>query len=58
MDLKSLNPQRIIYNTDPIMEQYFRAATDGVVLEQGSGNISEMNLNIWRMFYIIKRNHF
>jgi hypothetical protein len=57
MDFKSLNPQTILYNTDPTMEKYFRAAVDGAVLEQGPGNISEMNRNIFRMFYVIKNDN-
>jgi hypothetical protein len=57
MNVNSLNPQTILYNTDPIMEQYFRASINGAILEQGSQNISEMNQHIWRKFFnIIKKN--
>ncbi len=52
MNLNSLDPQRILYHTDPIIEKYFRASIHGAILEQGSGNISEMNRNIWRKFLI------
>ncbi|CAF4318595.1 unnamed protein product, partial [Rotaria sp. Silwood2] len=48
MNLNSLNPQTILYHTDPIIEKYFRASIDGSILEQASSNISEMNQNIWQ----------
>ncbi|CAF1011366.1 unnamed protein product [Rotaria sordida] len=48
MNLNSLNPQTIIYHTDPIIEKYFRASIDGSKLEQGSANITEMNQQIWQ----------
>ncbi|CAF4070781.1 unnamed protein product, partial [Rotaria sordida] len=46
MNLNSLNPQTILYHTDPMIEKYFRASIDGAVLEQKSGNISQKNREI------------
>jgi hypothetical protein len=51
MNLNSLNPQTILYHSDPMIERYFHASVKDVILEQGSENISEMNQNIWRMFF-------
>ncbi|CAF1479323.1 unnamed protein product [Adineta steineri] len=48
MNYNSLNPQTILYHTDPSLYKYFRASVNGAKLEQGSGNISEMNENIWQ----------
>ncbi|CAF1565582.1 unnamed protein product, partial [Adineta steineri] len=48
MNFNSLNPQTILYHTDPSMNKYFLASINGAKLEQGSGNISEMNENIWK----------
>ncbi len=56
MNLNSLNPQTILYNTDPMIEEYFRASINGATLEKGSGNISEMNQNIWRKFLILQNS--
>ncbi len=50
MNLNSLNPQTILYHTEPIMEKYFRASVNGAILEKGSENISQMNRDIWRKF--------
>ncbi len=51
MNLNSLNPQTILYHSDPTVERYFHACVNDAKLEQGSENISEMNQNIWRMFF-------
>lgn len=51
MNLKSLNPQTILYHTDPMIEKYFHASISGATLEEGSENITEMNENIWRKLY-------
>jgi hypothetical protein len=56
MNLNSLNPQTILYNTDPTTEKYFRASINGAILEKNSGNISQMNRDILRKFTIIKKN--
>ncbi|CAF4232574.1 unnamed protein product, partial [Adineta steineri] len=48
MNFNSLNPQTILYHTDPSMNKYFLASINGAKLEQGSGNISEMNEYIWK----------
>ncbi|CAF3715850.1 unnamed protein product [Rotaria sp. Silwood1] len=48
MNLNSLNPQTILYHTDPMIEKYFRASIDGAILEQRSGDISEMNREIFQ----------
>ena len=53
MNLNSLNPQTILYNTDPILEEYFRSSVDDAILEQRSVNISEMNQDIWRKSFFI-----
>jgi hypothetical protein len=59
MNINSLNPQTILYKTDPIMDKFFRASIDGAILEQGSGNLSQMNEHIWRkIFHIIQRTNF
>lgn len=50
MNINSLNPQTILYNTDTTIEKYFRASIDGAVLEQHIENISEMNENILGKF--------
>jgi len=52
MNLNSLNPQTILYHTDPIMKKYFHASINDAILEQGPEHISEMNQNIWRMFFL------
>ncbi|CAF4093815.1 unnamed protein product, partial [Adineta steineri] len=48
MNINSLNPQTILYHTDPSIEKYFLASINGAKPEQGSGNISKMNENIWQ----------
>ena len=53
MNINSLNPQTILYKTDPIMEKYFRASIDGAVLEPASGTLFEMNNHIWRKIFIL-----
>jgi hypothetical protein len=54
MDISALNPQTIIYGTDPFMENYFQAAvkskSSDIVLNKRSENISEINKYIWRKF--------
>jgi len=45
MDINSLNPQTILYNTDSSIEKYFLATVNNAKLEQSSGIISEMNKN-------------
>ena len=51
MNINSLNPQTIIYHSDLIFEKYFRASVHDVKFEEGSGNLSEMNRNIWRNIF-------
>ncbi len=51
MNINSLNPQTILFQTDPMMEKYFRASINGAKLERRSENISDMNQNIWRKFF-------
>ncbi|CAF0858674.1 unnamed protein product [Adineta steineri] len=48
MNFNSLNPQTILYHTDPSINDYFLASINGTKREQGSGNISEMSENIWK----------
>jgi hypothetical protein len=47
MGVNGLNPQTILYQADPSMGAYFRAAigskSSNLVLEKQSGNISDMN---------------
>ncbi|CAF4052910.1 unnamed protein product [Adineta steineri] len=43
MNFNSLNPQTILYHTDPSMNKYFLASINGAKLEQGPENIYEMN---------------
>jgi hypothetical protein len=54
MDTNLLNPQTILYNTNPFMENYFRAAvgdkSSDLTLEKRSENLTEMNGYIWRKF--------
>jgi hypothetical protein len=33
------------------MKKYFHASISDAILEQGPEDISEMNQNIWRMFF-------
>jgi hypothetical protein len=51
MNINSLNPQTILFQTDPMMEKYFRASINGAKLERRSENISDMNQHIWRKFF-------
>ena len=53
----ALNPQTILYNTDPSMDGYFRAAVNGknVALEARLENISDVNRIIRRKFTQTKR---
>lgn len=51
MEIDVLNPQTILYNSDPVMERFFRASINGATLNQISGNISEMNEQIRRKIY-------
>lgn len=55
MNVDSLNPQTILYNSDPIMEKYFRASVGNSILESESVNISEINRNIWSKFFTENR---
>ncbi|CAF3666934.1 unnamed protein product [Rotaria sp. Silwood1] len=52
MDVKSLNPQTILYKADPLMENYFQAAigskSNSLVLDKRSENITEMNKYVWQ----------
>ncbi|CAF3863736.1 unnamed protein product [Adineta steineri] len=48
MNYNSLNPQTILYHTHSSMNKSFLASINGAKLEQGSGNIFEMNENIWK----------
>ncbi|CAF3818339.1 unnamed protein product [Rotaria sp. Silwood1] len=52
METNLLNPQTILYNVDPIIENYFQAAigskSNDLILEQRSENITEMNKYIWQ----------
>jgi hypothetical protein len=50
MNINSLNPQTILYHADPMMEKYFLASVDNAILEQGSGDIFQMNRDIWGKF--------
>ena len=54
MQPNTLNPQTVLYQTDPLMDRYFQAAIapkpKGVVLERRSEDISDMNQYIWREF--------
>ena len=47
MGVNGLSPQTILYQADPSMEAYFRAAigpkSSNLVLEKQLGNISDMN---------------
>ncbi|CAF1480964.1 unnamed protein product, partial [Adineta steineri] len=43
MNINSLNPQTILYHTDPSMNKYFLASINGAKLEEGPENIFEMN---------------
>ena len=47
MTINALNPQAILYNSDPVMERFVRASVDGARLNQVSGNISAINEQIW-----------
>ena len=47
MEISALNPQTILYNTDPIMERYFQASINHPMMNQVSGNISEINQQIY-----------
>lgn len=51
MDTSSLNPQRILYNVDPLVENYFQAAvgwkSNDLTLEKRPENITDMNRYIW-----------
>ncbi|CAF4595064.1 unnamed protein product, partial [Rotaria sp. Silwood2] len=48
MDINSLNPYTILYNTDSSIEKYFHATVNNAKLEQSLGIISQMNKNIWQ----------
>lgn len=51
MNINSLSPQTILYNTDSSIEKYFQASiNDGAILKKQSENVSDMNDNIWRKF--------
>jgi len=54
METSALNPQTILYETDPLMENYFQAAvgysSNDLKLEKRSENISQINKYIWRKF--------
>ncbi|CAF1113916.1 unnamed protein product [Adineta steineri] len=48
MNFNSLNPQTILYHTDPSMNKSFLASINGANHEKGPENIYEMNENIWQ----------
>ena len=50
MDVDALDPQTILYGSDPSMERYFQAAikSDDIILQNRLTNISEMNQYIRR----------
>ncbi|CAF4713778.1 unnamed protein product [Rotaria sp. Silwood2] len=48
MDINSLNPYTILYNTDSSIEKYSHATVNNAKLEQSLGIISQMNKNIWQ----------
>ena len=60
MQTNSINPQTILYNSDPIMENYFLSAvgskSDDLILEKSSENIAEMNRHIWRRLKLNEQN--
>lgn len=53
MDVNDLNPQTILYRSDPSMENYFQAAVKSkdIALQSRSDNISQMNQYIRRKFF-------
>lgn len=52
MDVNSLNPQTILYRSDPSMEKYLQAAikSSDITLQSRSDDISEMNQYIRREY--------
>ncbi|CAM4906302.1 unnamed protein product [Rotaria socialis] len=46
MNVNSLNPQTIVYHTDPAIEKYFFASVGSSQLQPGPANLSEMNQKI------------